>query len=100
MNIRGKLIILFVSIVALIFLATSVAIYFFSSDYRADEFYKRMENKGKITAKLFIEVDEVNEDVLRRIEADVGYVEGWSFGRDVMILFRTPGAWVFGRNAG
>lgn len=70
MNIRSKLIILFVSIVALISLATSFAIYFFSSSYRVDEFYRRMENKGKITARLLIEVDEVDEEVLRRIEKD------------------------------
>lgn len=70
MSIRVRLIILFVSIVALISMASSLAIYFFSSDYREDDFYRRMENKGKITARLLIEVDEVNEDVLRRIEKD------------------------------
>lgn len=70
MNIRGRLILLFVSIVALISLVTSLAIYFFSADYREDDFYHRLENKGRITAKLLIEVDEVNEDVLKRIEKD------------------------------
>jgi signal transduction histidine kinase len=70
MNIRSKLIILFVSIVAVISIGTSAAIYFFSSDYRQDDFYRRMENKGRITARLLIEVDEVNEDVLKRIEKD------------------------------
>lgn len=70
MNIRSQLIVLFVSIVALISVVTSLAIYFFSADYREDDFYKRLENKGKITAKLLIEVDEVNEDLLKRIEAD------------------------------
>jgi len=70
MNIRTRLTLLFVSIVALILIGTSIAIYFFSSDYREDEFYQRLENKGRITAKLLIEVDEVNEDVLRKIEED------------------------------
>lgn len=70
MNIRGRLILLFVSIVALISLAGSVAIYFFSSDYREDDFYHRLENKGRITARLLIEVDEVDEDLLKRIEKD------------------------------
>lgn len=70
MNIRSKLILLFVSIVAFISVITSVTIYFFSSDYREDDFYHRLENKGKITAKLLIEVEEVNEELLRKIEKD------------------------------
>ncbi len=68
MNIRTRLIILFASIVALILMISSVAIYFFSSDYRHDDFYQRMENKGRITARLLIEVDEVDENTLKRIE--------------------------------
>ena len=39
------------------------------------------------------------DDVLHRIEADVEYVRGWSIGRDARILAKTPGAWIFGRNA-
>ena len=39
------------------------------------------------------------DDILRRIEADVDYVRGWGFGRDVMIIARTPAAWIFGKNA-
>ncbi|MBI1769967.1 MAG: HAMP domain-containing histidine kinase [Bacteroidetes bacterium] len=70
MNIRNKLIILFVSIVALISIITSLAIYFFASDYRQDEFYRRLENKGRITAKLLIEVDEVSDALLKKIEKD------------------------------
>lgn len=70
MNIRKKLIFLFVSIVALIFVGSSVSIYFFSADYREDDFYRRMENKARITARLLIEVDEVTEELLRRIEED------------------------------
>src|SRR5258706_12570750 len=70
MNIRNKLIILFVSIVALISIVTSLAIYFFSSDYRQDEFYRRLENKGRITAKLLIEVNEIDNALLKKIEKD------------------------------
>lgn len=39
-------------------------------------------------------------DTLRRIEADVEYVKGWSLGRDAAIVAMTPGAWLLGRNAG
>lgn len=68
MNIRTRLILLFASIVALILMGSSVAIYFFSSDYRHDDFYQRLEAKGRITARLLIEVDEVDERTLKRIE--------------------------------
>lgn len=70
MNIRNKLILLFVSIVALILVATSIAVYFFSADYRRDEFYTRLQNKAKATAHLVIEVEEVTPELLRKIEAD------------------------------
>ena len=40
------------------------------------------------------------DDLILRMRADVEYVEGWGLGRDVRIMARTPGAWVFGRNAG
>jgi len=39
------------------------------------------------------------DDVVRRIEADVDYVRGWGFARDLMIIARTPGAWILGKNA-
>jgi signal transduction histidine kinase len=70
MNIRNKLILLFVSIVALILVASSIAVYFFSADYRKDEFYSRLTSKAKAVARLTIEVKEVTHDVLKKIEAD------------------------------
>lgn len=70
MNIRNKLILLFVSIVALILIATSLAVYFFSADYRKDEFYTRLTNKAKAVARLAIEVEEVTHEVLIKIEND------------------------------
>lgn len=70
MSIRNRLIVLFVSIVALILLATSVAVYYFSATNRKEEFYKRLQNKATITARLLIEVDEVTADVLKKIEKD------------------------------
>jgi len=70
MNIRNKLILLFVTIVAFILMTSSVAIYFFSADNRQEEFYKRLENKAKITARLLLEVDEITTDVLKKIEKD------------------------------
>jgi signal transduction histidine kinase len=70
MNIRNKLLLLFVSIVAVILSATSLAVYFFSADYRKDEFYTRLTSKAKNVARLAIEVEEITHGVLLKIEAD------------------------------
>lgn len=70
MNIRNKLLLLFVSIVAVILSATSLAVYFFSADYRRDEFYTRLRSKAQNVARLAIEVEEITHKVLLKIEAD------------------------------
>lgn len=69
MNIRNKLILLFVSIVTLILSASSLAVYFFSADYREDEFYTRLTAKARAVARLVIEVEEVTADVVKKIES-------------------------------
>jgi signal transduction histidine kinase len=70
MNIRSKLTLRFISITAVIILFGSISIYIFSADYRKDDFYNRLQNKGTNTAKLLIEVDEVDVNLLRKIERD------------------------------
>ena len=68
MQIRKKLTYQFISIVALILFVSSTAIYFFSADYREDGFYSRLINKASNTAQLLIEVEEVDAELLKRIE--------------------------------
>lgn len=68
MNIRTKLAIQFVSIVAVIFILASMAIYYFSARYREDDFYKRLHSKSLISTKMLIEVEEVTAEVLAKIE--------------------------------
>lgn len=70
MKIRVRLTLLFIVIVAIIITLASFSIYYSSSDYREDDFYSRLMNKAIGTAKLLIEVDEVNATLLRRIEKD------------------------------
>lgn len=70
MKIRTKLTLIFVMIVMVILTAVSLAIYFFSADYREHDFYMRLRNKAENTAKLLIEVDEVDLALLKRIERD------------------------------
>lgn len=68
MQIRDKLTLLFLTIVALILGASSIAIYYSSAQYRREEFYDRIESKARNVAKLLIEVDEVDVDLLAKIE--------------------------------
>jgi len=68
MNIRSKLTFRFSVIVAAIILLLSVAIYFFSSDYRESTFYDRLKTRGINTAKLLIDVTEVDTNLLHIID--------------------------------
>ncbi len=70
MNIRNRITLRFIFIVAIIIFTASLAIYIFSADYRREEFYSRLQNKASNTAKLLIEVDEVDTTLLRKIEKD------------------------------
>jgi signal transduction histidine kinase len=70
MNIRTKLTLRFILITAIIFLLASVLIYILSADYRREDFYTRLLNKANNTAKLLIEVDEVDTKLLLKIEQD------------------------------
>ncbi len=68
MQIRKKLTYRFITIVAVILLFSSLAVYVSSADYRKDDFYNRLINKASNTAKLLIEVEEVDAKLLHRIE--------------------------------
>lgn len=70
MNIRAKLTLRFLVIVSLILIFASIVIYTFSADYRQDTFYSRLLSKAKSTAKLLLEVQEINAVLLKKIEKD------------------------------
>src|SRR6218665_3013837 len=70
MNIRTRLTLRFILSVAIIMIMSLVLIYIFSADYRTEDFYTRLHNKANNTAKLLIEVDEVDINLLRKIERD------------------------------
>ncbi|HEY9045190.1 MAG TPA: HAMP domain-containing sensor histidine kinase [Ohtaekwangia sp.] len=70
MNIRNKLTLRFILIVAIITFMASVLIYIFSADYRREDYYTRLHNKANNTATLLIEVDEVDVNLLRKLEKD------------------------------
>ncbi|MBI2268972.1 MAG: HAMP domain-containing protein [Bacteroidetes bacterium] len=69
MQIRTKLTYQFTINVALILILFSVAIYYFSSNYREQEFYSRLKDKAITTAKLLSQdVKEVNPSILKAID--------------------------------
>ena len=70
MNIRNRITLRFILIVAFILFTASLLIYFFSADYRKEEFYTRLQSKASNTAKLLIDVAEVDATLLMKIEKD------------------------------
>ncbi len=67
MKIRTRLALQFTFIVAFILFISALAIYFSSSTYRHQEFIYRLQDKAKTTARLLIDVQEVDQDLLRLI---------------------------------
>jgi signal transduction histidine kinase len=67
MNIKKKLAVKFALIVASILLMFSLTVYFSSSQYRKYEFNSRLKDKAINTAKLLIDVDEVDNALLKII---------------------------------
>lgn len=68
MEIRKKITYQFIGIVALILLLSSIAVYISFSETRKEEFYDRLTRKAKLAAQMLIEIDEIDADLLRRIE--------------------------------
>ena len=68
MEIRKKLSFQFLTIVALILLFSSSAIYLSFSQTRREDFYDRLGSKAKMVAQMLIEIDEINAELLKRIE--------------------------------
>jgi signal transduction histidine kinase len=68
MNIRTTLTIRFVFIVILINIISSVSIFYLSAKYRVDDFYLRLFIKASNTAKLLLEVEEIDAGLLKKIE--------------------------------
>jgi signal transduction histidine kinase len=67
-NIRTRLTFQFTYIVTIILILFSFIIYYFSADYREYEFYSRLKQKAINTAKLLIEVQEVDYNLLKIID--------------------------------
>lgn len=69
MNIKQALTLRFVLVFALLWIAASLAIYYSSAEFRREEFYQRLHTRATTTARLLIEVEEVDAQLLRKIDA-------------------------------
>lgn len=69
MNIKDKLTIRFVLVFAGVWLIASMAIYYSSSEFRKEEFYDRLVARANAAAKLLLEVEEVDAQLLQKIES-------------------------------
>jgi len=68
MKIKNRITYNFTFSVASILILFSTAIYFFSAEYREDQFYSRLKYKAKTTAKLLIEIEQVDSVLLILID--------------------------------
>jgi signal transduction histidine kinase len=67
MKIRDKLTLSFNIAVALVLVALGFTVYFFSSQYRKNEFYNRLKQRVDITEKMFLEKDNFSEEAYDKI---------------------------------
>ena len=70
MSLRNRLTLQFGLLASLVLGVASIAIFLLSSDYRKDEFSQRLISRGENMAKLLIQVEEVDENLLNIIERD------------------------------
>lgn len=70
MSLRNRLTLQFGLLASLVLGAAFVAIFVLSADYRKEEFAHRLVSRGENMAKLLIQVEEVDENLLNIIERD------------------------------
>lgn len=70
MKIRSKLTLQFASIFALILALFSLVVYYFTSLYRQDDFYKRIFRRAEVAARYVLEADEVEAELQRQYMID------------------------------
>jgi signal transduction histidine kinase len=68
MSIRKRLTWQFTIIVTSILVLFFASIYFFYADFRREEYYTRLHNKALTTARLLIEVQEIDHNLLKIID--------------------------------
>jgi signal transduction histidine kinase len=70
MNIRSRITLNFFGIVIIVVSVISASIYYFSSQYREHDFYRRLKSRASNTARLLTEFEEVDVALLQRMERE------------------------------
>lgn len=70
MKIRTRLTLMFLLWGAVIMLIASLSIYYTSSNFRKDDFYNRLRNKSRSTAKLLFDAKSIEPERVLKIEKD------------------------------
>ncbi|MEJ7646533.1 MAG: ATP-binding protein [Chryseolinea sp.] len=68
MNIRTRLTLIFFSIVTVVLTVMAISTYYFSSQFRKQDFVQRLKNRAINVARVLTQVEEVDADLLKRME--------------------------------
>lgn len=68
MNIRTRLVVQFSLLASCILITSFLVVYLRAAEFRKEQFRERLHERGKFAAKLLLQVDDVNEQLLRKIE--------------------------------
>ncbi|RDV16193.1 sensor histidine kinase [Pontibacter diazotrophicus] len=96
MKIRTKLTLQFASILALILLLFSLVVYYFTSLYRQDDFYNRIDRRASIVASHLLKADEA--DPRQRRSNEINYYQELPY--EAIRIFRANGDPVFAKGDG
>ena len=83
MDIGKKLTFQFMATVALILMISFIAIYLSFSGSRKSEFYDRLDSKAKLAAQMLIDIDEIDAELLLRIERN----NPLSLPNEILVIF-------------
>ncbi len=93
MTIRNRLALRFMLLASLIMGVAMLVVYSLSARYRIEEFQERIHDRGRNVAMLLLQVDEVDQQLLNRIERDSpAQVPG-----EAVRIFDRHGAEIFSR---
>lgn len=69
MKIKFKIALIFTLLVTLILLVLGIAVYYFSSLNRQNQFSQRLKNRALTNARLLMELEEINRPLLKKIDS-------------------------------
>jgi signal transduction histidine kinase len=93
MNIRNKLLLQFSFSVVAIIALFAIAIFYFSSNYRKSDYLSRLEDRANNTSRLLLNVDEVDETLLKIIDKNTMVLlneQIYIFNQDDELIYQNP----------